>query len=298
MNELFDRLIIRIFFTIFIVAILYLYRYAHVALYPSSRKQMLKKFFPATNDADSVHLFGRIIGIGLIFSTLDLHIEKGLFLALFNFFFLGVLNFILYLISIYILESIILYNFEYADEVLKRKNISYSTITFAIAISLAYVMRIVNYQAQGNAIIMMMLWLFAMVIFGFSTKIYKYVSELHFYQLLINKNFSLAISYTGFLFACTSVITTSFDQSTTSIKNYAILIILKTLLAAIICPIFYKGIHFVFKIQTNQKNKDREEIELPELGYGVYEGAIFFTTGLLTSIITGRIYFGTNYPIF
>ena len=43
MNEIFDKLIIRILFTIFICIALVIYKYAHLIFYPSQKKQLLKK---------------------------------------------------------------------------------------------------------------------------------------------------------------------------------------------------------------------------------------------------------------
>ncbi|MDH5414009.1 MAG: hypothetical protein OEW87_07720, partial [Flavobacteriaceae bacterium] len=71
MNEIFDKLVIRVLFTLFIIIALFLYKYAHIIFYPSNKKQILKKFYPSENYVDTLHIFSRLIGVALIFSTLE-----------------------------------------------------------------------------------------------------------------------------------------------------------------------------------------------------------------------------------
>ena len=51
--------------------------------------------------------------------------SQGIFFAFLGFLVQSIATYSLFLVSIYILESISLYNFEYQDEILKRKNLSY-----------------------------------------------------------------------------------------------------------------------------------------------------------------------------
>ena len=71
MNEVFDKLLIRFLFTLFICISLFIYKYAHVIFYPSNKKQILKKIYPSENYVDTLHIFSRLIGISMIFSVLE-----------------------------------------------------------------------------------------------------------------------------------------------------------------------------------------------------------------------------------
>ena len=59
----------------------------------------------------------------------------------------------------------------------------------------------------------------------------------------------------------------------------------------IIFPIFKKGIPFIFKVQDDFNSSKSNEKDDPEIGYGIYEGIVFFTSCLLTTVITEHITF-------
>jgi uncharacterized membrane protein YjfL (UPF0719 family) len=192
------------------------------------------------------------------------------------------------------MENIIFYNFSYTDEVLKKKNIAYSIVSFSISIGLAMIIRTIFQESESSLVILIVLWLFSLVLFGFSSKLYKYVSKLQFNSLMIQKNLGLAMSYSGFLFGSTVIITSAFSHEHHDITGYTIQAILKTLLGTLILPVFIAGIKYVFKINESEQH----DSENSNLGFGVYEGAIFVTSALLTAIIIGQIHFGTIYPFF
>ena len=85
MAEIFDRLVIRLLLALFVCLMIYVYRYAHVIFYPSVKRQVLKKINPAENPADSLHLFSRLVGIALIFSSISFNEASGFFLSIFHF---------------------------------------------------------------------------------------------------------------------------------------------------------------------------------------------------------------------
>jgi len=301
MNELFDKLIIRLVFTGFICLMLFLYKYAHSFLYPSSRHQMFKRFFPSKNSSDTLHLFSRLIGIGIIFSEFYFNMSDGPLLALLDFFLQSIFACALYLGSIYIIESIVLYNFEYQDEIIKRKNIPYALISFSHSIGLAYILKTVLAVAQTQFIMLIFLWLFAIVLVGFATKTYSTISKLSFNRLLVQKNMAVGISYLGFLWGWILIISSSLNHALVEVKWYTIQVILKILLSLIIIPIFRNGLIWIFKVQDDlvQETKEKNnELIQAEFGYGVYEGALFFTSSFLTTVITGNVNFGTFYPLF
>ena len=109
MNELFDKLILQILFTVLICASLIFYKYAHGIFYPSTRQHFLKRFYPTKNSSDTLHFFSRIIGIGIIFSEFSFNLSTGIGLAILDFFAKAIFGFFLYLISLYIIDSIVLF---------------------------------------------------------------------------------------------------------------------------------------------------------------------------------------------
>lgn len=301
MNEIFDKLIIRFLFSAFICGMLFVYRYAHKILYPSSKKQMFRKFFPSENTPDTIHIFSRIIGICLIFSSIGFNESTGVFLSLFHFFFWSTVSFVLYLVSIYVCESIALYNFTYQDEVLKRKNMAYSVVSFSISICLALIIRKVVTESEFSILLLTMFWLFSLVIFGLCIKLFKMTSKIAFNKMMIQKSMALAFSFSGYIFGATTIILVAFNHEHLDIKRYAIQVTLTMILSFIIFPIFLYGVHKAFKLQDDLTKKIKDgtmDTAIPETGYGIYEGAIYYSSALLTSIIVGQIHFGIIYPFF
>ena len=301
MNELFDKLILRIVFAVFICVVLVLYKYAHRILYPTARQQIFQNFYPSKNSADTLHLFSRLLGVGIIFSEFYFKVSNGFAFATFDFLVRAVIGFAIYLVSIFVIESIVLYNFEYHDEVIKRKNFPYALISLSHALGAAYVLKTILKVASSSMIMLVFLWLFALVLLGFATKTFPIMSKLSFNRLLIQKNLAVAISYMGFFWGWALIISSALNIELIDIKWYSIQVILKILLSLIILPLFIFGIKFLFKLQDDlEKANKGESIDLNnvEVGYGIFEGVTFFTACFLTIVITGQVHFGTFYPIF
>ena len=189
MNELFDKLIIRVIFALFICLTVFLYKYAHSFFYPSARLQLFRHFYPSQNPAYTLHFFSRLIGIGIIFSEFYFHVSEGIVLAISDFLVHSALAFFLYLVSIYIVESIALYNFEYRDEILRKKNMSYAIICFTHSLCVAYIVKTVLIVSKDSLIALLLLWPFAMVVIGFAIKSYRLISKLSFNKLLLQKKY-------------------------------------------------------------------------------------------------------------
>jgi uncharacterized membrane protein YjfL (UPF0719 family) len=298
MAEIFDRLIIRILLAAFVCVMIYLYRYAHVIFYPTLKRQVLKKINPAENPADTLHLFSRLVGISIIFSSITFNESSGIFLSLFHFAVWGSIAIILYLLSLYIIESIVFYNFDYTDEILKRKNMSYAFISFCHAIVIAFLTRTIMMEAENSLVILLVLWLYMLVIVGFSVKYYTFISKLTFNRLLIQKNLSLCFSYGGFSLGAGLIIASCFDQEHYDITVYCIQVLLKTVLSLIIFPLFKKGLVKIFPIRMGDERGSQVETEMQNIGYGFYEGSLFISGAILTTMIVNRIQFGTIYPFF
>ncbi len=300
MNELFDKLILRIVFTIVVCAMLFFYKYAHMMIHPSSRKQIFREFHPTKNPADTLHFFARLIGIGILFSEFRFDLSDGFFLALLDFVIQGFFAAGLYVVSIYTLESIVLYNFEYHDEIVKKRNMSYALVSFGNSIALALVLKSCLLIAHDSLIMLFFSWLFAMVLLGFSYKAYGIFSKLPFTRLLLQQNLGGSISYCGYIWGWAMLITGAIELPLSDIKWYSVQVILRILLCLIIFPIFRKGILLIFRVNKNpldgQSGAKTSPDEAP-LGYGIFEGALFFTSAFLTTVITEHIHFGTFYPV-
>ena len=121
LEEQSDKLIIRIIFVFVVIGILYVYKYAHRILYPTTRNQIFKKMYPSLNSADTIHYLSRIIGFGIIFSYIQINVSNGIALSLFSLIFQSIVIMVIYLLTLFVGESIALYNFTYLDEINKRK---------------------------------------------------------------------------------------------------------------------------------------------------------------------------------
>jgi uncharacterized membrane protein YjfL (UPF0719 family) len=300
MAEIFDKMIIRILFVGFVCLMIYLYRYAHVIFYPTVKRQVLKKIYPSENPADSLHLFARVIGISIIFTSISFNEASGFLLSLFHFGVWGIIALVLYLLSLYIMESIVFYNFDYTDEILKRKNICYAFISFCHALMISYLIKTVILESQNSLVIMLLLWLFMLVIVGFSVKYFSFISKLSFNRLLIQKNLSLCFSYGGFTVGAGFLISSCFDQEQYDITVYCIQVLLKIILSLIIFPLFKIGLIKIFpiKISEDRSHENQHELDIQNIGYGFYEGSLFVSSAILTTLIVNRIQFGTIYPFF
>lgn len=293
MNEIFDKLLVRVLFSILIIISLLIYKYAHYIFYPRGRKQLFRKIYPSENPSDTLHLFSRIIGISIIFSSLEFNEFTAIGAGIFHFFVWSIFSLVLYLVSLYIMESIILYNFTYMDEILKKKNMTYAVVCLAIAVNLSFLIRLIISESNKSLIIMIILWLFALVMFGFATKLYQFVTKLSFNKLIIHNKIALGLSYSGYLVGVTTILCTAFINETHNIRSYIVGIILRVILGMILFPLFIKGIRFAFKIQDDLKKPDN-----PSIGYGIYEASLLTTSAIFAATIIGHVYFGTIYPFF
>ena len=224
--------------------------------------------------------------------------SKGIVYALLNFFLQASSISVIYLISIYILESIVLYNFEYSDEILKRKNMAYAIISFAQSLGLAFLLRIVFATSQDN---FHSSHLSLASLYGYDrqlvSKTYGIVSKLTFNRLLVQKSIGLSLSYLGFIWGWIIVVASSLDHQLTNVKEFTVQVLLKIILSLLIIPLLRKGIHLIFQLKEEfQAHFENQQSDQIEVGYGLYEGANFFTCCYLATIITGQIHFGTFYP--
>lgn len=298
MNEIFDRLLIRVLLVGIVLAVVATYKAAHFIFYPTMRGQVRKRFYPGENPADTLHLFSRLIGFAVVVSSLGFDEEKGIMLSLFHLLVWGTLTSALYLLSLYLVESIVLHDFEYKDEVLKRHNTAYAIVCAAHALAIAHVTRVVVDQAENSLVILFVLWMLAMVVMGFGAKLFGVLSRMNFTRLITQKNPSIALSYLGFTLGLSWLVAESFSQEHFDITMYCIQVVLKILLCLVVFPLFKMGLHALFKVHMGGANGGSHEPDMQNWGYGAYEGAQYLSAAVLTSMIVNHIQFGTIYPFF
>ena len=293
-EEQLDKFILRIVFCCLFILVLYCYKYVHWILYPKAKKQMSQKFYPSVSLADTLHYFARIIGFGIVFSQVQIGLKNGLLFSIVDLCFQVILMFVVYLISFAVAESIAFYNFTYSDEITRRKNLCYGAIHFSLAIALALVVREIFMSAEHSLVLLLFLWAYASVAFGFAIRLYHYYSRFSFNQLVITKNMALAASYSGYILGCAFLINSVLERITLSITEYIQLTVLKWLLTVLIFPLFILGIKRVFLLQDQAsiKGEYKLDVDRSELGHGLYEGVVFLTAALFTVVITEHIVFG------
>lgn len=302
MNEIFDKFILRLIFALYLCLTIYFYKYAHFILYPASKDQLFRRFNPSKNPADTIHLISRIIGLGLVFSNFHISLSEGIMIAAIDFLIFATIGLIFYIISLYILESIVLYNFEYLDEVIKKKSLTYSLISLSHAISVGFLISICLKVSQNSIVLFFFLWLFSLVLIGIGTKTFPLVSKLSLYRQVLQKNIGVSFSYIGFIWGWVLLIGASLNHELIDVKWYAIHVVLKIILAMIIAPIFIKGLGIIFNIKDDFiTDKPDQQTELKKervISHGIYEGGLFLAACLLTKVITEQMNFGTFYPTF
>ncbi len=298
MNDIIDKLILRIIFALVVILILFLYRFAHTFIYPQSKEYLFKNFSPIQNPANIIHFFSRLLGIGIIFSSLYFNLDYGILFSIFAFVFQSLFCLLLFFSSIYLLKSVCLYSFEYSDEIIKRKNLSYAIIDFSIVISSALLLEKSIESSLYATSSLIYLWLMSNVSFGVAIKFFKFFSNLNFNRLLLNKNIALAFSFSGYLFGWMLILNSSMSKKIVRIDQYTLQLILKILLSSIIFPLIKKGITTVYGLNESKNFLQRQKNDdsfSPTVGHGVFEGAIFLTASFLATMVTGHIIFGKFY---
>ena len=295
MTELLDKIIIRFFFILLTCLVLMAYRYAHGLFYTPSRSSTLRRFFPTNNASDTIHLFARILGVVIIFHNLTINMAYGIWWASFNFCCEGILVFFLYLGSIYIIEGISLYDFEYSAEITERKNFAYATVSGMQAIAVAIVLTSIFKAAQHSLTLLFILWPFSLVLLGITTKLFKYVSQLSFAKMIIQGKMAIALSYGGYIWGWSFLIAAAFRNNGSAIQWYAGHIILRLLLSTIIFPLIRQGLVMVFRIQNDYQPGSASDTPERELGQGIYEGLLCLASCIITAIITDNIEFDPFY---
>ena len=259
---------------------------------------MIGRFFPEENPADTLHLFSKILGLAIVLSGFMFNLNDGIPLAMLDFFIHATVACFYYSVSLYVIDGIVLYNFEYKDEILKRKNFAYAIVFLGHCISVGLLIKMVVSVVKESLILLVFLWALGMVFLGVASRIFSILSRFSFNKFMIQMNFGVALSYLGLIFGLTMIITAAIDHPLVDVESFSIEAILKLILSLIILPIFMKGLVLILRIQQPFKEDDEINSEpmLSHLGYGIYEGGLFMISCYLTGLVTEHILFGTYYP--
>lgn len=297
MEEIFDHLLIRIVFSLLLLGILYGYRYAHLILYPQGKKQTIKLYNPFENAADTIHYFARIVSIAIVFTSFEVHLFDRFAIGIFHFLFWTSIDIIVFLLSLYLMELIILHAFQYQQEILKKKNYVYACINAAIALCLAFLIQHVIVTGDYSLTRIIILWLFGLVVFGLLAKQYHFISYYHFSKAIFSKDPGVCLSFIAYLVSITFIIFKTFNQEQVSVDKFITSAITDLLLCGIIMPIFYYGLRYIFLARRKMTIALYSENQTSNLtlALGVCEAMLFLSSAMLTSIIV----FGANlYSIF
>lgn len=280
------------FISLFILVLITLYRIIHPYLFQFKRevKQWIR-FIPL-NSLDLIHLFSRLLGIAIIFGQINIYnfSSGGYFL------FWCLLGFSFYLISILITENIIFYNFNYHDEILRKENFSYILVNFTNSVCQGLLISYVFQHSGSSFTSLIIFWLLILVLYGSTTRLFKYFNQLPFNSLMIQKNLGLGIAYSGFLLGNTYILSAAFNHEYYEISNFLIKVLLKGTLGVLIIPLFLMSLRWIFPVPIKTELNTQESTL--NLGLGIYSFSLYLVAALLTSIIVGQIHFGTIYPFF
>lgn len=293
MEEIFDHLIIRFVFAITLCFLLYSYKYLHFLLYPSGKKQVLQLFNPLTNTADSIHYFGRLIGMGVIFLSYDIHFYDNLPQTIFYFSFWSTVDIGIYLLTMTILEGILFYKFDYQQEILKRKNITYATLSAFLSINAAFILKKAISLSEHSVPTLVTIWLLGLVLFALIAKQYSFFSIFNFSKQIYSRDNGVLFSFTAFITCISVLLTKAMETEAISLTNYLGNFLVKVLLCSIFMPIFYQVIKMIYLVKQKMTLVIYDHTvngkELP-LALGILEAMLF----CLTSFMTYAVVFGIN----
>ena len=270
------------------------YRYIHFLFFKRIKKLTLRSIYPEKNLAHAIFISSKLIGFVIIVNSQIIDLSNGLFLAISSLFIDSIIGLGLYIASIYVFESIVLYNFTTEDEVIRRQNLSFSIVSAGLSISAALIITTVNKVAGQSLINLLFLWLFSLVIFGASTKLFNLIFRINLSRSIVQHHLPTSFHYIGFIASWVIIISTVIDQPIVNYGRYILKTLIDIVLNIIIFPLFIIGINHVFHIKKLENIKDREVKEISN--FGTFEGIVLFISALLTVMITSNIRFGTFYP--
>ena len=303
MNELLDKILIRLLFTVFVCLVIYVYQHIHVKRYSffsfiSLSRKPVGGASLGENPAEMLYFFSKILGIGIAFSGLAVDLEDGMAFAILDIFLYAFLACIFYTMSLYILDGIILYNFEYEDEIIKKKNFAYALIYFAHCLCTAVLIERLLSIIQNSMVMLLFLWLFTMVLLGIAAKSFSLLSKFSLDNFLIQMNLGVSLSYLGRLLGWTILITWAVNHPLIDVEWYIVEALWKLSLSLVVLPVFIKALTIICKVRHAFKDDSvGGGANLLHLGYGIYEGFLFLIGCYLTVLVTENVRFGSLYDV-
>lgn len=298
MNDLLDRLTIQFLYLIFVLILCVVFYYLYSFIYSNQYKMVLKKFYPSKNSAHTIHLFSRIFSLLYVLGSFQIFIQKDIILSSISFIFYVLIFFILYGVSLYVFDSITLYNFEFDVEIFNRKNLSYAVISGANAISVGFLIKHIGLISFHTIINTIFLWLLSMVLVGSSIKLFPYIFRQSINRHIVQKNLSIAITYLGFITGNTFITLSAFPNKRMTFEYYSLYVFNSLLILILMTSLIYWGLKKVFRVYEDYVGDLVEETHKePEVGHGIHNAILYFCSSYLAIIITTKINFGTFYPI-
>lgn len=294
MKHIVDTFLIKIVFLFVIVSFLYLYKKIHLLLIPKDLRSLHENFTPEKNYADTLLICSRLISIGIVLSPLTINFYSDLFLNLLHFISWSIISTCTYAASLYVIEGIILYPFEYAEEIHNKKNIAYTIISSTLSLACAFLIRSAVIATSFNFLLVAITYLLLLVIFITLLKMYPFISVFNLKESLKTRDLSAALSFSGYIIGIIILCITAQENPLGNYQHQLLQITTQIILAVLLFPIFKFGINKVFKI----KRSDAFLTEEKRLGYGISEGAIFCLSSLFTSILIPSIKVTSAFPIF
>lgn len=298
MNELIDKLAIQLIFLFFILGLTFLYNYIYSFFYTEQHRFTLKNFYPSKNSPHTIHFFARFFSLLYVLGSLQVTIEQNILTELFYFAFMSIVLFSFFSISLYILDSITLYNFEFDAEIFTKKNYTYALISASNAIAAGFLLKNIALISFGSLINTIFLWLFSIVLIGFSIKLFSYIFKQSINRHIIQKNLSISFTYSGFIIGNALAIVSCFPKVQLPLERYSLHVITSSLLLILITAFIFFAIKKIFRVQEDYKGDLLEETDKePEVGNGIYNGVAYFVSCYMAIIITTHINFGSFYPV-
>lgn len=306
MTELLDKLVLRLIFAICVCLVLWIYKQTYLALPKFSKGPLsLSPTTPPRNSAELMHILSRVIGLTVVFSGLSLDFKYGIWYGLLELTLKTLIVSLIQFISLYLMESIALFNLDYQEEILRKKNDCLGFMIFVQSLCVATLLRNLISNRPFNLMFILFFWPFSLLLLGLGMKGFRFLSKQSLTNLIARKNYAIILSYIGHLSGFTFILSVALDHPFHSLERYILEIVLNLTLAVIIFPIFLKILKKIFspmteEIQTGIKNtsifSDQQDLKNFSIGQGLYEGGIFFTAYLLTGLINNQVNFDSLYP--
>lgn len=298
MRHILDSILIKFLFLMITIFFLYIFRKIHIFLAPKDVRNFHLKFYPVRNHTDSLHFFSRLLSIAIILSSLSIEVHPDLVSNLMHFISWSGISVATYFASIYILEGIILHPFDYFEEIHNKKNYSYVIISSVLSICTAFLIKTTIAQTGFYFLLSSVTYAFLFVVFMMLLKLYHFTSVFHLKSYIAKKDLSVALSYSGYIIAMTTLCVFAQEDSSASYQVHLLTIMSKIIWAILLFPIFKYSIVFIFKVQHKENQDKASSIGSAKLGYGIFEGATFCMASIFTALLMPAINMTTALPIF